>query len=84
MSDIVIRRIMLAGDPSARFQATDHREISLVRGGPLSYLWIGNADKPSFCYATLSGEQNLRKLAEAILRELDRQYNPIVKRRQQK
>lgn len=73
MSDTVIRRIMTTGDPSGRFEATERREILLVRGGPDAYLWIGNADTPMFCYATLSGESNLRKLAEAILWELERQ-----------
>lgn len=72
MSDIVIRRIMTPGETSVLFRPTDRREISFVRGGPLAYLWIGNADKPMFCYGILSGEQNLRKLAEAILRELGR------------
>jgi hypothetical protein len=73
MGDIVIRRMMTIGESSQRFQPTERREISLVRGGPLTYLWIGNADKPLFCYATLSGEDNLRKLAEAILKELKRE-----------
>lgn len=68
----VIRRIMTPGDSPQRFVATEEREIGLVRGGKLAYLWVGNAESPMFCYATLSGEGNLRKLAVAILRELDR------------
>ena len=72
MGDNVIRRIMTPGESREHFRATEKTEISLVRGGKLAYLWIGNAEQPQWCYATLSGATNLRKLAEAILRELDR------------
>lgn len=67
---MVMRRKLDSGDPPSRFVATANREIGLVRGGKLAYLWIGNADSPTFCFATLSGATNLRKLAKAILREV--------------
>ena len=46
--------------------------IDLVPGGKRAYLWIGNnAAHDKACYATLSGATTLRKLANAILAELD-------------
>lgn len=43
--------------------------IDLVKGGPrLAYLWVGDA-RGSYV-ATFSGENALRKLAKAILREV--------------
>ena len=68
MSDIVIKRPLATGEHG--FVATETRQITLVRGGELAYLWVGNSDKPMFCFGTLSGEDNLRKLAKAILREV--------------
>lgn len=42
--------------------------VSLVKGGRLAYLWVG--DSTDGCYATLSGSRTLRKLAQAILDEV--------------
>ena len=72
MNNLCIRRDLQVGESRERFQATPKREISLVRGGKAAYLWIGNAEKPMFCYGTLSGASDLRKLAKAILREIER------------
>ena len=65
----VIKHTLTTG-ATIGFVVTETREISLVRGGELAYLWIGNSDNPQFCYGTLSGATNLRKLAKAILREV--------------
>jgi hypothetical protein len=43
-------------------------ELFIVGIGRKSYLWIG--DRPTGCYATLSGEQTLRTLARSIVAEL--------------
>ncbi len=70
MSNTVIKRKLVIGESSKRFSATDARQIDLVCGGELAYLWIGNSESPMFCYGTLSGAANLRKLAKAILLEV--------------
>ena len=43
-------------------------KIELVPGGRRAYLWIGAEAGP--CYGTVSGPKTLRRLAEAILREV--------------
>ena len=44
-------------------------KMILVKGGKKSsYLWVGGENGP--CYATLSGQVALRKLAKAILAEV--------------
>lgn len=45
--------------------------ISVIQDGPRSYLWVGNdAQDDMMCFATISGEAALLKLAEAILKGL--------------
>lgn len=52
------------------FRATEHTcEILLVRGGRHSYLWVGEESAGSRVY-TFTGQQGLRALARAILREV--------------
>jgi len=48
-------------------------KIHLVEDGERSYLWIGNdAEDDKFCFATLSGVTTLRRLAQAILKQVER------------
>jgi hypothetical protein len=42
--------------------------------GGLPYLWVGNdAEGDGMCFASLSGNRELRKLANAILAELPKE-----------
>jgi hypothetical protein len=46
--------------------------LSIVSSGRHPYIWIGNdADGDKFCFATLSGNQRLRALVNAILTALE-------------
>jgi hypothetical protein len=49
------------------------KELSLVKGGRRAYLWVGVRWKPDAGWKTIitfSGNESLRKLAEAILKEI--------------
>jgi hypothetical protein len=47
-------------------------ELNFVRGGARAYLWIGAQDGHQGTTYTVSGVVALRKLAQAILKELPR------------
>lgn len=54
---------------------SDSPIITLVgsQDGGEPYLWVGNnGDTDKACYATLSDQESLRKLATSILRELEK------------
>lgn len=53
-------------------RATDEREVVLVKGGRLAYIWLGQTIDGRLHTATLTGEATLRALAHAILAEVDR------------
>lgn len=55
------------GTATSCFVATERRMVSLIGSGKHAFLWIGNEDAPQHCYATMSGQTTLRKLARAIL-----------------
>ena len=45
--------------------------LSFVPGRQQAYIWVGNDTKGDMrCFATLSGAEQLRNLAKAILREV--------------
>lgn len=48
---------------------TEAPEVHIV-GGPRPYLWIGGENGP--CYATLSGNKTLIKLAESIIKAVNK------------
>jgi hypothetical protein len=51
----------------------DGRELHVVPGGRLAYLWIGH--EPGQCFGYVSGPATLRRLARAILREVGSRGN---------
>ncbi len=52
------------------FIATEERRLMIVGRGPQAYIWIGNAETPQFCYATLSGER-LKRFCKRLTASLN-------------
>lgn len=53
--------------------------LFVIGDGSQAYLWVGNdAEGDSACFATISGSTNLRRIADAILKALNRKLTPQI------
>jgi hypothetical protein len=62
----------IALDAGEQLNRNPNEPIIHLVEGEQPYLWIGNnAENDKMCFATLSNEKSLRRLAEAILTALN-------------